>query len=48
MSDTLTPEEAYYLKKWLDNHRHKAFITCEETCECWELQKKERNKIWHI
>lgn len=37
---TATQEEAYYLRKWLDNHHKEAFITCEETCECWEVSEK--------
>lgn len=40
MGDTLTQEEVYYLATWLREHRQKAFITCEETCECWEVSEK--------
>lgn len=28
------------LARWLGDHRRKAFITCEETCECWEVSEK--------
>lgn len=27
-------------KAELDKHRKEAYLTCPETCECWEAEKK--------